>query len=1136
MPIDRTTVRHYLQAFDFKNLFIEEMGWSKSNPRAIPMEANGTRYQRRAIAQQSGVSVFEVFPAEATAQLPDAKTRKLLHEQIEKLSHENLIIFLDNDQKRTQSLWYWVKRDGKKSHPREHLYMQGQPGDLFLSKLDSMVIELDDLREDGTLPISDVTKRLASALDIERVTKKFYTEFSTLRVAFIDKIDGIQKDADRFWYASVLLNRLMFIYFLQKRGFIQNNTRYLDEHLQRSKQRGADRYYSEFLQLLFFEGFAKPSDQRSAHARQLLGEIKYLNGGLFLPHKLERDYPTIRIPDVAFEDVLKLFGNYSWHLDDTPGATDNEINPDVLGYIFEKYINQKAFGAYYTRSEITQYLCERTLHATVLERVHQHTRRTFNDLNEVLVKLDAELCRVLLFDILPKLSILDPSCGSGAFLVAAMKTLLNLYAAVYGKIDFLNDTNLTAHLKDIRQNHPSINYYVRKCIITNNLYGVDIMEEATEIARLRLFLFLVSSADKVTDLEPLPNIDFNIMQGNSLIGLLHVDEQRFNKANQVNLFTKEKADQYASLLETKNRLIRDYKHTADNLHDTVDLSALRQQIVQAKANAYAVLHDILLQDFQELGIKYEQAQPNGKPTKRPVKLDDITTLTPFHWGYEFDEIMKRGGFDIIIANPPWETFKPQAKEFFADYSDHITKNKMTIKDFEKELETLLKDPAIAQEWARYQSRFPYVSAYYRSAPTFINQISIVNGKKAGTDINLYKLFTEQAYNLLRDGGECGIVIPSGIYTDLGAKQLREMLFAQTTLTGLFAFENRKEIFEGVHRSFKFVVMTYRKGGITEAFPAAFMRHAVSELEGFPHADSLLMHVATVRKLAPDSLSIPEFKSETDAHIAEKMGAFPLLGETLTDKWNVKFSSEFHMTNDSHLFKQSPAPGRLPLYEGKMIHQFTHQWGKPKYWLDEAQARTALLGRTKDTGQTLDYQGYRLGFRDIARNTDQRTMIMTVIPKRVYCNHKIPTGLIFNNKKPDYPSELLLSSIMNSFIIDFLARQRVTTNLTFFILYQLPIPRLMAGDRFFSELVERAGRLICTTPEYDDLAHEIGLGDHTAGITDEAQRAHLRAEIDAMVAHLYGLTETEFAYILSTFPIVDERIKQATLHAFRMIVP
>ena len=127
-------------------------------------------------------------------------------------------------------------------------------------------------------------------------------------------------------------------------------------------------------------------------------------------------------------------------------------------------------------------------------------------------------------------------------------------------------------------------------------------------------------------------------------------------------------------------------------------------------------------------------------------------------------------------------------------------------------------------------------------------------------------------------------------------------------------------------------------------------------------------------------------------------------------------------------------------------------------------------------------------------------------------------------------------VLDSFIADWLIRQKVTSHCNMFYIYQIPIPRLMTGDRFFSELVERAGRLICTTPEYDDLAHEIGLGDHTAGITDEAQRTHLRAEIDAMVAHLYGLTETEFAYILSTFPIVDERIKQATLHAFRMIVP
>ena len=222
--------------------------------------------------------------------------------------------------------------------------------------------------------------------------------------------------------------------------------------------------------------------------------------------------------------MLRLFGGYSWHLDDTPGARDNEINPDVLGYIFEKYINQKAFGAYYTRTEITEYLCERGIHSVILQKVNQNSIRQFSDLSDVLMRLDADLCRRLLFTVLPKLSILDPACGSGAFLVAAMKNLLNIYGVVYGVIDVLNDDFLLKHKAEITSKHPSLNYYIRKQIIVNNLYGVDIMDEATEIAKLRLFLALVSSAQSLDHLEPLPNIDFNIMAGNSLIGLLSVDE------------------------------------------------------------------------------------------------------------------------------------------------------------------------------------------------------------------------------------------------------------------------------------------------------------------------------------------------------------------------------------------------------------------------------------------------------------------------------------------------------------------------------------------------------------------------------------------------------------------------------------
>ncbi len=188
----------------------------------------------------------------------------------------------------------------------------------------------------------------------------------------------------------------------------------------------------------------------------------------------------------------------------------------------------------------------------------------------------------------------------------------------------------------------------------------------------------------------------------------------------------------------------------------------------------------------------------------------------------------------------------------------------------------------------------------------------MNGKKAGTNINLYKLFLERCYHLLREGGECGIVIPSGIYTDLGSKQLREMLFSQTKITGLFCFENRQAIFEGVHRSFKFVVLTFEKGGSTASFPVRFMRHEVAELRNFPSLDDIYLDVALIRKLSPDSLSIMEFKETIDITIAKKMLQFPLLGERIEGKWNMKLTREFDMTNDSHLFKTEPAPGRLPL--------------------------------------------------------------------------------------------------------------------------------------------------------------------------------------------------------------------------------
>ncbi len=1127
MPLNFSRTRDLLSNFQFGELFIEELGWS--HPRAkktVNITVDNQEYPCQRIAEVSGVAVLEV----TTTDIPDAKLRRDIHQQVIERIAENLLIFVDGG--RTRSLWYWVKREGSKSYIRDHLYIKGQPGDLFLGKLAELVLDITDF-EDGEPSVVEVAHRLQKGFDIEKITKKFYQEFQREHLQFLPFIQGIDRESDRKWYTSVILNRLMFVYFLQRKGFIDNDFNYLQNQLQASQRRGKNLFYRQFLQTLFFQAFAKPESQRDETVTALVGKVKYLNGGLFLQHPLENLYQNICIDDQAFENILDLFSRYSWNLDDTPGGSDDEINPDVLGYIFEKYINQKAFGAYYTRPEITEYLCDRTINKWIVERSNQHyPRKQFASISELLINLDSPLCQLLIEDILPQLSILDPACGSGAFLVAAMKTLIGIYSAVIGTIELRGDSKLKQWLTEVRKSHPSLGYYIKKRIISDNLYGVDIMEEATEIAKLRLFLALVAAAQSVTELEPLPNIDFNIMSGNSLIGLIRVDGKSFNLMQTL-------TDQnYQTILAEKNRSIELYKEHAFRLGEVEGtpqenrLQMLRNHIEDVNRESVQKLNQILLDEFSgKLSIKYEFAQLTGKAKKRLLTLSDMQSLKPFHWGYHFDKLItEKGGFDVIITNPPWEVFKPQAKEFFSQHSDLVTKNKMDIKTFEKEQKKLLTNPEIAQAWLEYQSQYPHVSLYFRSSEQYKNQISIVNGKKQGTDLNLYKLFVEQCFNLLHPQGECGIVVPSGIYTDLGTKQLREMLFSQTNVTGLFCFENRKTIFEGVDSRFKFVILTFEKNKQTLSFPVEFMRHDVEELQRFPHKDSLVISVDLIRKLSPDSLSVMEFKQDIDIHIAEKMSRFPLLGETLPDTWNLKLTREFDMTNDSYLFKQVPTHNCVPLIQGNMFHQFNNNLAAPKYWIDLDEGRKKILGKQEDKGQKLSYQDYRLVHRRIARNTDQRSLIACILPKNKFC---ADTAQTVKNILP-YKVTIYIATLFNSFVNDYQIRHRITAHCDMHFMCSLKIPRLKEGDKYFQEIVENAAKLICTTEEFEQLAKEVGIGSHKNGVTEEAERMAIRAKLDAIVAHLYELTPTEFQHILNTFPLVPESVKIATLKAYQTL--
>ena len=251
---------------------------------------------------------------------------------------------------------------------RELRYDKGQTGTALLQRLRGIEFTLE---EEGNLGITDVTEKFQQSLDIERVTKRFFDRFRNELTAFQKFINGFTNHGDRDWYASLMLNRMMFVYFIQKQLFLDGDEHYLGNRLKKvQEQDGPDqfmRFYRKFLLRLFHEGLGQPEADRSVELNALLGKVPYLNGGIFDPHTLERDNPDINIPDAAFEQIFLFFDQYQWHLDDRPSGADNEINPDVLGYIFEKYVNQKQMGAYYTKEDITGYIARNTVIPRLLE-------------------------------------------------------------------------------------------------------------------------------------------------------------------------------------------------------------------------------------------------------------------------------------------------------------------------------------------------------------------------------------------------------------------------------------------------------------------------------------------------------------------------------------------------------------------------------------------------------------------------------------------------------------------------------------------------------------------------------------------------------------------------------------------------
>lgn len=494
--------------------------------------------------------------------------------------------------------------------------------------------------------------------------------------------------------------------------------------------------------------------------------------------------------------------------------------------------------------------------------------------------------------------------------------------------------------------------------------------------------------------------------------------------------------------------------------------------------------------------------------------------TPFIFENDFPTVYSEGGFDVVVTNPPWEKWKPDSQEFF-EQRDLGFKSLPTQKAKARMQEILRKRPIAKKAWNEYNAHIEALSAIFRNEDNYQYQSGEVDGRRVSGDLDLYKLFTEKAFQLLKPGGLAGLVVPSGLYTDLGAKGVRLLLYEKCQIESLYSFENRgHKIFPDVHASYKPIVITFRKGGKTSKFPCAFFLHTEEDLQKAEKNPTILT-IEFIKKSSPSSWNVLEIKSDLDYSIVNKLLEHPHLGTELKDKWNIQMTSGFHMTNDSHLFKPASACG-IPLLEGKNIHQFTHQWKeapKPRYSIPNKDVEANL------NPEKAYHKGYWLAYRLIASSTNERTLISAVIPPGFVCGHSVAVVQV-----PDLKTMSYLCGVVNSFIADYFMRQKVSANITMFNFRELPVPRIDSGP-IFKDIVKKVAQLTCTTSEYAKLREDVGID---FAVVNENDRKIVQAQIDALVAKLYGITESELAHILSKFPIVDEKTKELVLQEYEKL--
>ncbi len=789
------------------------------------------------------------------------------------------------------------------------------------------------------------------------------------------------------------------------------------------------------------------------------------------------------------------------------------------------------------------------------------------------------------------LNVCDPACGSGHFLLAAARRIGREVA----RLD-AGDTE-----PDPAQARQGVREAIAHCI-----YGVDQNPLAVDLCKLALWLEGHSPG------KPLGFLEHRIKQGNSLVG---ATEAALAEGVPDEAFDPVTGDDrtYARGVKGRNRQERrgnaplpmEYHPTSftdpASVHryftalredeETLEEAAEKARIYNQHQRSPEMFRQRLTADLWTAAFFWPlQAGEADPPTqgawqrlaRDPHLIDYITKGKAdayrttasyrtvrlardlswrhdfFHWHLEFEEVfaLDDPGFDCILGNPPWDQIQLDPQEHF----------RVTAPD-------IADAPNFAARARRIERLREANPSQYRNYELAVRDVEGVQGfihqsarypKTSFGRLNTAPLFAELVTVILRSSGRAGIIVPSGIATDSFNQYFFRWLVDEGHLVSLFDFENRDGIFPGVHRSYKFSLLTTTGAERPAApFEAAFFLLQPAELRDPERRFTLA--AAEIALLNPNTRTCPIFRTARDAELTKQLyRAAPVLvreGDNEDNPWGVTFKLMFMMNTASHLFRTRAElegagahldpDGRfrngnaewLPLYEAKLIHQFDHRFATyegppeaerardltpaehadpscvalPRYWVDEREVERAA---SSSNGRHTDWF---LGFRDITNSTNERTAIFSIVPWAGVAN-SLP---ILEMEKPAAKVVCALQADCSSFAFDFATRQKAGgTHLNFFIVKQLPVlPPETYTPALLDQIVPRVLELVYTAHDMAPFVRDCGY-DGPPFVWDEERRVHLRAELDGIYAHLYGLSRDDFAYILDTFPIVKRKDEAA----------